>query len=428
MGVGFSAMLYLMTEAIVSKYSVRYDMSLFFSTIFLSIGISAIFFWHLRRAKRTNSRFKSVLSLFVGFSFCVIHFIGSSSTTFTLSRGNHVHTLFSGKLTVSEYAIALTIALFIILIFSLSLLIVSMDAKSTEKLKESEEKYRNLIELSPIGIAVFDASSMIFTFVNPTGLFIFGAKKTEQIIGQDVFKFVQVDYHENVKERVKKISLENKTADFLERKLIQLNGNIIDAEIMGVPIVSNGKKYVQIFFRDITDQKNAQEAIHQMAFYDVLTNLPNRRLFLEKLNNAIHTPREPNKSLAVIFIDLDGFKSVNDTLGHDGGDELLKLAAARFLSCVRSNDIVARFAGDEFMLLLSNISEKKVEKVADRIIQSFQTPIVIENFEFSVTPSIGIALLQSETIDSELLIKQADLAMYEAKNRGKNNYQIRIIH
>jgi diguanylate cyclase (GGDEF)-like protein/PAS domain S-box-containing protein len=174
---------------------------------------------------------------------------------------------------------------------------------------------------------------------------------------------------------------------------------------------------------DITEKKQAEAMIRQMAYYDALTKLPNRTLFHDRLGHALRRARREKEVLAVLFLDLDGFKSVNDTHGHSAGDELLRQVADRLSQSVRENDTVARMGGDEFMVLLPSLDETKhAGHVAEKIITAFQVPFSVADEERRVTASIGISTYPVDGESAEDLIKAADAAMYRSKENGRNQY------
>jgi diguanylate cyclase (GGDEF)-like protein/PAS domain S-box-containing protein len=189
-------------------------------------------------------------------------------------------------------------------------------------------------------------------------------------------------------------------------------------------------------FRDVTKEKKAEEQIAQMAYFDVLTNLPNRYLFKDRLNQAISYAEKYKKLFAIIYIDLDDFKRINDTFGHNFGDKLLQLVSDSLernirsidtLSRVEENNLeatIARLGGDEFTILLREIKETQdARRVAQRIVDLFSHPFHIEDRVIFTSPSIGIALYPNDGQDVDTLLKNADTAMYHAKERGRNNYQ-----
>jgi diguanylate cyclase (GGDEF)-like protein len=169
-------------------------------------------------------------------------------------------------------------------------------------------------------------------------------------------------------------------------------------------------------------QSNAE--LHALAFNDPLTGLPNRRTLVEHLLQAEHLALRHNKRAAILFLDLDNFKRINDSLGHEVGDALLQSTATRLRAAVRDADSVSRLGGDEFVVLLGEIDEASdAAIVAQKIIESMQAPVRLGNLDLAVTTSIGIALIPDDGMDSDDLIRYADLAMYRAKQRGRNNFQ-----
>lgn len=181
---------------------------------------------------------------------------------------------------------------------------------------------------------------------------------------------------------------------------------------------------VVVNFRDLTALKVAQTELHRLAFYDQLTGLANRQLFKDRLEHTVKTCKRRGHQAALLFLDLDGFKRINDTLGHDAGDTLLKQVAEWLKECVRDEDSVARLGGDEFTVLLSEVgSADAAARVADNILDALSQRIRLRDHDIGVTVSIGIAMIPGDSDDSASLMKFADLAMYRAKEVGRNNYQ-----
>lgn len=176
---------------------------------------------------------------------------------------------------------------------------------------------------------------------------------------------------------------------------------------------------------DITTQKDQQIKIEKIALYDPLTGLANRRLLYDRLNQSAEIlHRQKDAGIGVIMLDLDHFKTINDTYGHDVGDELLKEVAHRLTDCVRSEDTVSRPGGDEFMILLQDVFAPEIIKpVAQKILKSLRRGINIEPYTFHTTCSIGISIAPLHSHESKTLLKYADLALYKAKNCGRNNFQ-----
>lgn len=174
---------------------------------------------------------------------------------------------------------------------------------------------------------------------------------------------------------------------------------------------------------DITELKVASQRMQQLALFDSLTGLANRRLFLDRLEQAIKTAHRNGREVALLFLDLDQFKRINDTLGHDAGDLLLLTVADRLKSCVRSQDTVARLGGDEFTILLNDVRESHLVTIAAKnILRTLKAPIRLQNQEVIVSTSIGVTLAPSDSNDPETLMKNADLALYRAKEKGRDRY------
>lgn len=183
------------------------------------------------------------------------------------------------------------------------------------------------------------------------------------------------------------------------------------------------RRFVAVI-NDITERKKAEERIRYQANYDALTGLPNRALFLDRLEHAVATARRQKYTLGLMFIDLDGFKAVNDTLGHEAGDQLLKGAGERLRACVRESDTVARLGGDEFTVIMEGVEGREgAAVVAQRVIDTLEVPFDLNGKQGHVSASIGIALLPEDAADSEGLLRNADTAMYAAKSQGKANYK-----
>jgi diguanylate cyclase (GGDEF)-like protein/PAS domain S-box-containing protein len=178
-------------------------------------------------------------------------------------------------------------------------------------------------------------------------------------------------------------------------------------------------------FSDITKVKESQDKLDHLAHHDPLTGLPNRLLFHDRLQHAMVRAARSNRQLAVMFIDLDRFKTVNDTLGHHVGDELLKQVAGQLAGCLRDGDTLARLGGDEFIVLLEDVDGAAgARQVAEKLMRLFERPVLVADYELFVTGSVGISLFPYDATDMNMLIRNADVAMYQAKARGRNGYQL----
>lgn len=177
--------------------------------------------------------------------------------------------------------------------------------------------------------------------------------------------------------------------------------------------------------KDITEQKRNEKKIYNMEYFDSITGLPNKMLFLDRLNMALANARRSGVQLAVIVLDLDNFKTINDTLGYSFGDRILMQVAEKIKGLLREADTVARFGGDEFIILQPGLKDvTDITKVVERILENFRNPWVLEGREYYVTASMGIAVYPNDGQDENTLVRNADIAMYRAKETGKNNYEM----
>lgn len=202
------------------------------------------------------------------------------------------------------------------------------------------------------------------------------------------------------------------------RRTLLLNARQIEREV-------GKEKIILLAIEDITERKKYEEKIQQMAFHDSLTGLPNRKLFSDRLGIVLAQARRNKKKVGIVMLDLDNFKDVNDTLGHDVGDTLLKAVAERLSGTLRKSDTVARFGGDEFVLIFPDMEViEEAIQVVQKIIDRFHKPFLIDTHQLVVTTSIGIAVYPNDGMDEEILMKNADIAMYQAKQAGRARYQL----
>ena len=288
-------------------------------------------------------------------------------------------------------------------------------------LEESEARYRRLVELSPDGIAVHVDGT--FVFVNPAGTRLLGAKKAGELIGKSIFDVVHPDFREVVQERMALLRKQIDSVPWIEEKFLRLDGTTIDVEVSAVAFSHQGRPAVQVIFRDIAERKLVEERLHRMALFDPLTGLPNRTLFFDRMSLVLAFAKRNNYTIALLYLDLDRFKTINDTLGHDIGDLLLKEVAGRMLSCTRQSDTVARMGGDEFITICARVTAPQdAEVVAAKAIKVLSEPFHLQGQECIIGASIGISLFPTDGEDVETLLKRADSAMYRVKQTGKGGF------
>lgn len=202
------------------------------------------------------------------------------------------------------------------------------------------------------------------------------------------------------------------------------NGEMKWIESYGNPTLNSSGKKVKItgVAYDITERKKSEELIKHLAYHDHLTCLPNRFLLNEYLHKYLSLCKRNNSSLAVMFLDLDDFKIVNDQKGHDIGDTLLKEVAGRLIDSIREVDVAARLGGDEFLILLKDVDQSQAEEITKRLMLKLNEPLLIHDEEYFISTSIGISMYPRDGQDGKSLIQLADTAMYVAKKQGKNRY------
>jgi diguanylate cyclase (GGDEF)-like protein/PAS domain S-box-containing protein len=209
-----------------------------------------------------------------------------------------------------------------------------------------------------------------------------------------------------------------------EAVLLRADGSRFTAEVVGKNVVQDGKTVRISAMRDISERKQAEARIQFLAHHDILTHLPNRALILDRLQVVLASARRQSCMVVVLFIDLDNFKTINDSLGHHAGDELLKRVASRLKDCIRETDLVGRLGGDEFLVVITDLKrEEDAIPVAEKIAESISEPFSLEEQVLSVSGSVGISVFPKDGQTPEVLIRNADAAMYLAKDQGRSNYQ-----
>lgn len=290
---------------------------------------------------------------------------------------------------------------------------------------KSEQRFRAYFERSMVGMAT-TSPNLDWIDINPAlcGMLGYSVDKLSRMT------LAQLSYPEDLPSELAEFDrlLSGEVDEFeMDMRFIRSNANIVFT-YLAVRAVRKPDKTVDYFvvlLEDITERKAAEEKINELAFYDPLTSLPNRRMLLDRLTHALAQAKRYGRSLAILYLDLDKFKAVNDTLGHDVGDELLKEVAVRLTGCVRLGDTVSRQGGDEFIIVLTEITyPDDAASVAEKIIKALSEPVHIADHELNITTSIGVAVYPvSGTDDIRELMKKADKAMYAAKEGGRNAYQ-----
>jgi diguanylate cyclase (GGDEF)-like protein/PAS domain S-box-containing protein len=294
------------------------------------------------------------------------------------------------------------------------------------KLKEREGWLATLLQSIGEGVIATDRAGNI-TFMNPVAEKLTGWRQQESIakpltsvlhmVDEENGKLVRISVPELLSKELRNpVNGSVQIVNYEDKIPIELSSTIIkDAKesVSGLVLV----------LHDLTERKRYEEKLRYNAIHDHLTELPNRFLFFDRLNMALaHAQRDIHK-LGVLMLDLDEFKKVNDTWGHNIGDKLLRSVAHRLIHMFRKGDTIARLGGDEFVLLLPEIPQAEVAKnVAERVLFSFQKPFEFDGLKISITASIGIAVFPDDGEDADIIIRNADIAMYRAKDEGRNTY------
>lgn len=286
-----------------------------------------------------------------------------------------------------------------------------------KRLEQSEERFRKLSEVTFEGIIIHRDG--IALEINDAFSRLLGYPR-EEIIGKEVYQFATAEGQEAIKQAILSGS-----ESVYEAIGVRKDKTTFNAELFGKIVEYEGGPARVSAIRDITARKQAEQQIHFMAYHDDLTNLANRKLFLEKLEQTIQYSKEQGSKFAVMFLDLDRFKVINDIFGHSSGDQLLKIVANRLVYTLPATATIARLGGDEFTLLLPEIgNEELAENAAKQILEVIGQPFEIAGRELTISASIGISTFPNGGSDVETLVKNADTAMYRAKDTGRNNYQI----
>jgi diguanylate cyclase (GGDEF)-like protein/PAS domain S-box-containing protein len=285
-----------------------------------------------------------------------------------------------------------------------------------QTVRDSEDRLRKFAEAAQAGIAFHEDG--VITDCNDAILRLTGYR-FEEIVGTPIIQYVSPERREEVMEVMRR-GIE--TA--YESEIVAKDGTRIPVEFEGRVMPFKGKEYRLSIVRDIRRRKASQARIDFLAHHDLLTGLPNRALLHDRLEFVLANARRRCGHAAVLFIDLDNFKTVNDSLGHVAGDAMLKIIAERIPRALRSVDVVSRHGGDEFLVVLPELEDAQgAVPVAEKLLAAVSEPMELEGQVISVSPSIGISVFPRDGVSADALIKNADAAMYLAKSRGRSNYQ-----
>jgi diguanylate cyclase (GGDEF)-like protein/PAS domain S-box-containing protein len=296
-----------------------------------------------------------------------------------------------------------------------------------EALRASEERFRSIQESALDAIITMSPEGVITSW-NPQAEITFGWAAKE-VVGRTLADTIIPAQHREAHTRGVHRFLQTGEGEVLNKRIeiaaLDRHGREFPIELAVVPLYRDDAVSFCAFIRDIRERKKAEETIRHLAYHDVLTGLPNRVLFEERLRMELAQAKRGRQKVAVMCLDLDRFKIVNDTVGHTGGDQLLQEVAREFAEAIREGDTVSRVGGDEFTFLLPGIEHvEDAAVVAERVLHVIRHPRTIGGQEFRVTTSIGITIFPRDGEDVESLLRNADTAMYRAKERGRDNFQV----
>jgi diguanylate cyclase (GGDEF)-like protein/PAS domain S-box-containing protein len=302
---------------------------------------------------------------------------------------------------------------------------ISERRRAEAALALSEEKFRLLVENSHDIIYTLTPEG-VFTFVSPAWTTLLG-HPVNQVAGHPFQPFVHPDDLPGCMVWLQKVIETGQRQEGVEYRVRHIDGSWRWHTSSAVPLRDEAGTVIGFegIARDITERKQMQQKLEEMSTHDFLTGLPNRVLLLDRFNIAAALARRNKTRVAVMSLDLDRFKTINDTLGHDAGDQVLKSVGTRLSGIIRASDTLARVGGDEFMLVM--MENKRMEDamaIARKILDSFAEPLSIDGHQLHLSTSIGIAIYPEDGQDMETLAKRSDAAMYYSKGHGRNQFKL----
>ncbi len=298
-------------------------------------------------------------------------------------------------------------------------------AQLENQLRDREQSFRMLFEDNPYPMWVFDNDTLRFLQVNDAACQQYGYTHAE-LAGMTILDLREPEARAELADLVKQRDLSASRPAAVWRHRTH-DGTLLDVEVRAHQTTFEGHHATLVLAQDVTERRRLESALEHRAFHDPLTELPNRALFRDRVQHAIEAAPRAGGKVSVLMLDLDGFKTVNDTLGHAAGDELLDLAARRLETRLRSGDTIARMGGDEFAVLLEKAAPGESSTLADRLLETLRQPFIVHGQEVFLTGSIGIAEAPADAAlpaTRSQLLRDADLAMYVAKDAGRDRYAV----
>ena len=426
LGLGISTMHYIGMAAMRMPASMHYNTPLVIVSIAIGIvsAIAAIWIaFAIGRGTISGSFFVKVSSaIIMGIAISGMHYTGMSAMS--VSANNNFVSATSGfVLNPSIMGIALTVSAILLMSFALW---SSKLVNETNLIRASEEKISAITE-NILDVIITINQEGIIEFTNAAVEPVLGYRPDE-LIARNISMIMPATYRMKHKQYLSRTLNRDRTqkSGFRQRELqaIQKDGTVIPIDLAVSEAVVAGKRIFIGTIRDISERIQTQQRLHYLAHHDVLTTLPNRLSFLENIKYALSHARRRKCLVAVLFMDLDRFKVINDTLGHHVGDILLQEIAQRLKDSIREGDMIARLSGDEFTILLDDINTAEdITPIAHKLVTNLASPVNFNNRELFTTVSIGISVYPNDGNDAQSLMRHADIAMYSAKSDGGNCYR-----
>ena len=421
-GSGIISMHYLGMEAMQMGADIQYNPLLWALSAGIAYATSLValyLLFYLRELPGFHWR-KIASAVVMGIAIAGMHYIGMDAAMFTAAEG-HAH---SGGSSINSVYLGYAIGLGMLLILGFAYNSVRIDRRIVAQSYESELKFQSVIESANDAIIVADQTGSIIQW-NHGAETIFGHSKAE-VLGKNLQLIIPEHYRQKHKDGLERY-YQSKTPHVIGKTVelegLRKDGSKFPIEMsLGTWETEEGMFFSSII-RDITERKLTDEKISSLVYLDPLTGLPNRRLFNDRLASALTRAADNNQLFALLYLDLDHFKLINDTFGHATGDQLLMEVTDRLQKQAAEQDTISRLGGDEFILLLPQTDYSKAAEFAQRILDCFNEPFQFNSEELFITPSIGISLYPSDGQDAETLIKNADLALYRVKEEGKNDFR-----
>lgn len=423
MGVGISLMHYVGMLAMRMNPSIQWDPWLFLLSIVIAIVASfaalRIFFWMRSHPPQQVFAWQILASLVMGAAIFSMHYTGMAAAQFPV--GSICRAAYGFGTNWLGYAVGAVAfgLLTVVLVTSL------IDTRLQARMLEGEESAKLVLENSIDAIINMDSAGLVIEWSGAAAR-MFGYPRDEamgKILAELIIPAKDRAAHKQGMQRLLATNQAHIVGKRIEVIALRRDGSEFPVELSIAQIRRGELIFFSAFIRDITERKQSESRIQHLVHFDALTGLPNRSVLQDHLKYALSLAKRNNGKLAVMFLDLDHFKYINDTLGHSVGDVLLIEVANRLRLMLREEDTLSRLGGDEFILILPGTDVRGAAKVSQKLLSVIAEPYCLEPYELTVTCSIGIALYPDDGTDLETLSRNADTAMYRAKQEGRNGYR-----